>query len=282
MFCKECGYQLEPNTKYCPNCGTKVEFKGIGDVAGKAVWECFGEDVNSESEESSERSIRETCEFEKGKAETNLKGVYRCSLLAKSSCKDYESEVNAWYEDVMGIKLSMSYDWVSCVIESSYAIALRADEEICLKFDGGSFVEVGKFTEVYSFQFDNAVYSFLNVRLSEENHLLVFNKEVGCFRSADIEAFNKLTHLSDVLNRKTDGWSVARLFSIVIFLVFSAAVFLGAYSFVSSVFSFVMVVLLFVGLLSAAFVMLMRFFDEFLPKKLRGEIEELKSAIVRN
>lgn len=38
MYCKECGFQLSNDAKFCPNCGTKVELNGVGNIENNAEW----------------------------------------------------------------------------------------------------------------------------------------------------------------------------------------------------------------------------------------------------
>ena len=38
MYCKECGFQLSDDAKFCPNCGTKVELNGVGNIEKNAEW----------------------------------------------------------------------------------------------------------------------------------------------------------------------------------------------------------------------------------------------------
>lgn len=48
MYCKECGFQLSDEAKFCPNCGTKVAINGIDNIESNAVW---GDIENEETEE---------------------------------------------------------------------------------------------------------------------------------------------------------------------------------------------------------------------------------------
>lgn len=52
MYCKECGFQLSSDAKFCPHCGTKVEVNGIGNIEKNAVWGTICPD-NIENDKSS-------------------------------------------------------------------------------------------------------------------------------------------------------------------------------------------------------------------------------------
>lgn len=54
MYCKKCGFQLSSDARFCPNCGTKVELNGIGNIAKNAVWGTIESDNDKSSHDISE------------------------------------------------------------------------------------------------------------------------------------------------------------------------------------------------------------------------------------
>ena len=59
MYCKECGFQLSDDAKFCPNCGTKVELNGVGNIEQKAV---FGE-IEKDDEAVDIKSINKQAQW---------------------------------------------------------------------------------------------------------------------------------------------------------------------------------------------------------------------------
>ena len=54
MYCKECGFQLSDDAKFCPNCGTKVELNGVSNIFKKTVWGTIESDNDKSSHYISE------------------------------------------------------------------------------------------------------------------------------------------------------------------------------------------------------------------------------------
>jgi len=71
MYCKECGFQLSDDTKFCPNCGTKVEMNGVGNIAKNAVWDSISAECTNKTASSTVR--------DKDNVSTKIKAIITCT-----------------------------------------------------------------------------------------------------------------------------------------------------------------------------------------------------------
>ena len=161
MYCKECGFQIPENTKYCPNCGTKVELNGIGNIEGNAVWGSIEneviEEVTTEQISSTKRNdiaqkdnkvvsyVKSSEERKKiiRKCKTNINGVYHAYWSYED---DKDSKLSPqWYEDYGGRRISSEYD--SCPEEFNYGLTFvfRNNERACCKLINGRITELTPF-----------------------------------------------------------------------------------------------------------------------------------------
>ncbi len=156
MYCKECGFQLPNDSKFCPNCGTKVEVNGIGNIEKKAVWGTI-ESVDVQSDKSSNyidekvkhsqtscnksgnstthQSTRGTPVNEKKKIiKRKLTNIPNINVGYWGYYGENGEFSPQWYEDDAGNKLSGEYDRVSDKINYSCAIVYKDRQYGCLNF----------------------------------------------------------------------------------------------------------------------------------------------------
>lgn len=124
MYCKECGFQLSDDAKFCPSCGTKVELSGVGNIEQKAVFGSIEADETDDIE-----SIDKQAEWS-GVAVDSYGNERRKEILSKKTTEplifiryycyadDKTMELSPqWYADPDGTMLSNEYDKVSEIID---------------------------------------------------------------------------------------------------------------------------------------------------------------------
>lgn len=167
MYCKECGFQLSEGTKYCPNCGTKVELSGMGNIEQNAVWGNIddedtagdsnsvakkahwenghggAENVQEKTEEKKPKQIKKKRKRKKIETyHTTSEHIY-VKGYAITVWPDYDFKPSApeWYVDADGKRISDDYDEVSRdIINDTATIVYIQDEE-----SGNSRYACGKF-----------------------------------------------------------------------------------------------------------------------------------------
>lgn len=95
MYCKKCGFQLTGDAAFCPNCGTKVEMNGVGDIEQKAV---FGGIDDNEDVDSRFIQNKATWIGEDRLNQIDLKYERNKQTLYKYR-KLIESQLNVLYEE---------------------------------------------------------------------------------------------------------------------------------------------------------------------------------------
>lgn len=158
MYCKECGFQLSDDAKFCPNCGTKVELNGVSNIEDNAVWGSIEneviEEVTTEQIPSNDIAqkdnnvvlyIKSSEERKKiiRKRKTNINGVYHAYWSYED---DKDSKLSPqWYEDSGGRRISSEYDM--CTEEFNYGLTFvwRKYERACCKLINGRIAELTPF-----------------------------------------------------------------------------------------------------------------------------------------
>ena len=170
MYCKECGFQLSEGTKYCPNCGTKVELSGMGNIEQNAVWgriddedtagdsnsvakKAHWENAHGGTEERRTEQMVTTSEVFKIKRKKIIQSKrVRNAFCGNFSYMDdifisyytYEDDTSfelppKWYSDADGNRISDDYDDVSPIIINKTATVVKREG----KYACGKFVEEG-------------------------------------------------------------------------------------------------------------------------------------------
>ncbi|MBO8440465.1 MAG: zinc ribbon domain-containing protein [bacterium] len=182
MYCKECGFQLSEGTKYCPNCGTKVELSGMGNIEQNAVWgkiddEDTAGDSNSVAkkahwenghggteERKSEQTVKapEVTVAQKKEIKKERKQVRERVRNVSCGNSDYMDNIfvvheeyyeddryirseSYWYVDATGKRISGFYDWVSSEIINGTATIVKSHGKYsCGKFENNHLREITK------------------------------------------------------------------------------------------------------------------------------------------
>ena len=118
MYCKECGFQLSDDAKFCPNCGTKVELNGVGNIEQKAV---FGT-IEKEPSNVLSESIEEKAEWTKSNKKLTLSEYnnekffkYRKKIIGEIKC--LRKEVAGYYLKTTLITLCIIICGIMCIID---------------------------------------------------------------------------------------------------------------------------------------------------------------------
>lgn len=171
MYCKECGFQLSEGTKYCPNCGTKVELSGMGNIEQDAVW---GK-IDDEDTAGDSNSVAKKAHWENGqggtegrkpvqivkapevtvaqKKEIKKERKRERERVLNVPCLDYMDNIfvvnedyyedgryissRSWYVDAMGKRISGFYYDVSWKIINGTATIVQKNS--CEDFACGKF-----------------------------------------------------------------------------------------------------------------------------------------------
>lgn len=117
MYCKECGFQLSDDAKFCPNCGTKVELNGIGNIKQKAVFGKIEEDSQNMVSESVEERAEWKRPYEPTLSEYNNKicSNYRKKII--NEIKSLRKEVTGYYLKTTLITLVLVGCGILCIID---------------------------------------------------------------------------------------------------------------------------------------------------------------------
>lgn len=124
MYCKECGFQLSDDAKFCPNCGTKVELNGVGNIEQKAV---FGE-IEKDDESVDLKSINKQAQWsslpndlynQQSKIICTKKTTEPRIFIKYFRYGNDTSELSPqWYVDEKQNILSQQYDAVSDIVDN--------------------------------------------------------------------------------------------------------------------------------------------------------------------
>lgn len=170
MYCKECGFHSSDDAKFCPNCGTKVELNGIGNIEQQAV---FGgiekdEEVNKDSVNEKAHWNNEYEDNKKTSKEPNRvkrKKIIRTKATTLPNVfvsyysfeDDLCSELSPfWYVDSLGVPLSEYFDKLSLTVINSTTIVQKHKYQkwACGKFEYDNNCNL-KFKIVTKYLFDD-------------------------------------------------------------------------------------------------------------------------------
>ena len=121
MYCKECGFKLSDDAKFCSNCGTKVELNGVGNIEQKAV---FGE-IEKDDEAVDIKSINKQAQWSSLPNDLyNQQSKIICTkktteprIFIKYFNNDTSELSPQWYVDEKQNILSQQYDAVSDIVD---------------------------------------------------------------------------------------------------------------------------------------------------------------------
>ena len=117
MYCKKCGFQLSDDAQFCPNCGTKVELNGIGNIKQKAV---FGK-IEEDSQNMVSESVEEKAEWKKPHkptlSEYNNKIFSNYKKKIIDEIKSLRKEVTGYYLKTILISLVIGGCGILCIID---------------------------------------------------------------------------------------------------------------------------------------------------------------------
>ena len=162
MYCKECGFQLSDDARFCPNCGTKVELNGLGDIEQKAV---FG-DIEADDEQNAMdvKSIADKAQWQNTNVQTsqykNVTKQKKKKIIRTKSTNSsdifikyysYEDDTDSvlspqWYTDEFGNSISEKFDSCSDII--NYNLTFVSDNYVtfaCCKLVDGQIKRLTPF-----------------------------------------------------------------------------------------------------------------------------------------
>lgn len=107
MYCKECGFQLSDDAKFCPNCGTKVELNGVSDIKQKAVFGGIEKDDETNIDSVNEKANLEKNQEQEVKVSKVPKTVKRTKIIRTDKTTSPNIFVNYYsYKDDKSSRLS--------------------------------------------------------------------------------------------------------------------------------------------------------------------------------
>lgn len=157
MYCKECGFQLSDDAKFCPNCGTKIMVNGCGEIESNAVWgdiekdetdqNSFNAQLNGKLHKDNHIVIGRQSQVEQTKIirkqETNTAGIY---VAYWSYENNEESELSPqWYVDSNGKGISRDYDYCSKGVAYNLTFVKKNSMWACCKLIDGHMTELTPF-----------------------------------------------------------------------------------------------------------------------------------------
>ena len=177
MYCKECGFQLSDDAKFCPNCGTKVEQNGIGNIKQKAV---FGK-IEKDDEAVDLKSINKQAQW--SSLPNDLYNEQRKIICTKKTTDPkifikyfrYDNDTSElspqWYVDEKQNVLSQQYDAVSDIIDNNMTFVKKNGKWACVKYENCFLTEKTPFVfeKVITFRKkNNRCYHFVNAQGTEK------------------------------------------------------------------------------------------------------------------
>ena len=186
MYCKECGFQLADDTKFCPNCGTKVELSGVGNIEQKAVFGCIETDETADVE-----LIDKKAEWS-GIAGDSHSNERRTVIRSKKTTEpltfiryysyadDKTSELSPqWYADSDGLMLSDEYDKVSEIIDCNITFVKKNGKWACVKRENSFFREKTPFVfdKIATFRRNGIQCHFVDAQSTDRWRNWYFNNE---------------------------------------------------------------------------------------------------------
>ena len=177
MYCKECGFQLSDDAKFCPNCGTKVEQNGIGNIKQKAV---FGK-IEKDDEAVDLKSINKQAQW--SSLPNDLYNEQRKIICTKKTTDPkifikyfrYDNDTSElspqWYVDEKQNVLSQQYDAVSYIIDNDMTFVKKNGKWACVKYENCFLTEKTPFVfeKVITFRKkNNRCYHFVNAQGTEK------------------------------------------------------------------------------------------------------------------
>ena len=162
MYCKECGFQLSDDAKFCPNCGTKVELNGVSNIEDNAVW---GNIENDETEEGVSSQIFSKAHWGGDVSKDNNNGRYmQSSVEQRKIIRKEETSIESvyvaywsyeyneesvlspqWYVDSNGRGISNVYDYCSRGIEYDLTFVKKNSMWACCELIDGHMTELTPF-----------------------------------------------------------------------------------------------------------------------------------------
>lgn len=107
MYCKECGFQLSDDAKFCPNCGTKVELNGVSNIKQKAVFGGIEKDDETNIDSVNEKANWEKKQEQEVKVSEVPKTVKRTKIIRTDKTTSPNIFVNYYsYQDDESSRLS--------------------------------------------------------------------------------------------------------------------------------------------------------------------------------
>lgn len=145
MYCKECGFKLSDDAKFCPNCGTKVELNGVGNIEQKAV---FGE-IEKDDEAVDIKSINKQAQWSSLPNDLyNQQSKIICTkktteprIFIKYFNNDTSELSPQWYVDEKQNILSQQYDAVSDIVDNDITFVKKNGKWACVECENLFFKE---------------------------------------------------------------------------------------------------------------------------------------------
>ena len=137
MYCKECGFKLSDDAKFCSNCGTKVELNGVGNIEQKAV---FGE-IEKDDEAVDIKSINKQAQWSSLPNDLyNQQSKIICTkktteprIFIKYFNNDTSELSPQWYVDEKQNILSQQYDAVSDIVDNDITFVKKNGKWACVE-----------------------------------------------------------------------------------------------------------------------------------------------------
>lgn len=239
MYCKECGFQLSDDAKFCPNCGTKVELNGVGNIEQKAV---FGE-IEKDDESVDLKSINKQAQWsslpndlynQQSKIICTKKTTEPRIFIKYFRYGNDTSELSPqWYVDEKQNILSQQYDAVSDIVDNDITFVKKNGKWACVECENLFFKEKTPFVfdKIITFRNKkkNSYCHFVNAQGTEKwgNWYNFFDGD----KIAEVELHGKRMVLTSSMRlygtQREDGFDI--IFHIICELFIAAIVFGAAY-----------------------------------------------------